>query len=59
MTNPDNGLNGYVKTDQLYYFNKEKIDFKVIGYINPEILELIIEFVNTSDFKIYAMTDNL
>lgn len=59
VTNPDNGLNGYVKTDQLYYFNKEKIDFKVIGYINPEILELIIEFVNTSDFKIYAMTDNL
>ena len=25
ITNPDNGKDGYVKTDQLYYFLKEKI----------------------------------
>lgn len=59
VTNPDNGLNGYVKTDQLYYFNKRKIKYKVIGQINPEILDLIFQFVEESDFDIVKVTDNL
>ena len=38
VTVPDNGLDGFVKTDQLYYFKKDKISYDVIGYINPEVL---------------------
>lgn len=59
ITNPDNGLSGYVKTDQLYFFKKEGLDYQVIGYIKPEILELIIEFINDSNFTIESITDNL
>lgn len=58
-TNPDNGKSGYIKTDQLYYFNKEKISYRIIGNINPEILELIFEFIEESDFPIYEVIDNL
>lgn len=58
-TVPDNGLDGYVKTDQLYYFNKEKINYRIIGTIDPEILELIIEFINESDFEMHEILDNL
>ena len=59
ITNPDNGESGYLKTDQLYYFNKEKITYKVIGYVVPDIMDLIIEFINSSDFGIEAIIDNL
>ena len=41
ITNPDNGGSGYIKADQLYYFNKNKIDYRVIGYINEDILDLL------------------
>ena len=58
-TEPDNGKSGYVKTDQLYFFNKDKIDYTVIGNIQPDILNLILEFIDTSDFEIVAILDNL
>ncbi len=59
VTNPDNGLDGYVKTDQLYYFIKNKITYRVIGHIAPDILELIFQYIEESDFEIVAITDNL
>ena len=59
QTNPDNGKSGYVKTDQLYYFNKGKVDYTVIGNIQPDIMDLILEFINTSDFEMVAILDNL
>lgn len=59
ITNPDNGKDGYVKTDQLYYFNKSKITYSVIGNIKPEILNLIIDFIQESTFEISIITDNL
>ena len=59
ITNPDNGKSGYVKTDQLYFFNKDTIDYKVIGIIDPDIFNLLIEFINQSDFDLVAITDNL
>lgn len=58
-TNPNNGKDGYVKADQLYYFNKSKISYRVIGKIEPDILNLIIEFINESDFEIIDIIDNL
>ena len=58
-TNPDNGKSGYLKTDQLYYFNKEKIDYTVIGNIKPDILNLVFEYIENSDFELTAVIDNL
>ena len=59
ITNPDNGGSGYIKADQLYYFNKNKIDYRVIGYINEDILDLLFEFIEESEFEIVNITDNL
>lgn len=59
MTNPDNGNNGYVKADQLYYFKKDKIEYRVIGNVLPDILSLLFEFISESDFPIVDIIDNL
>ena len=59
ITNPDNGKDGYLKTDQLYYFNKAKIEYEVIGYIKPDILNLIFEFIEDSEFPLSEIVDNL
>lgn len=59
ITNPDNGKNGYIKTDQLYLFKKDLLDYSVIGTIKPDILQLIIEFINESNFDIDIIVDNL
>ena len=59
VTNPNNGKSGYLKTDQLYFFNKNKIAYTVIGNIHPDILNLVLEFIDTSDFELIAILDNL
>lgn len=51
VTNPHNNKDGYVKTDQFYYFNKEKIKYKVIGNVLPEVLEMIFEYIENSEFE--------
>lgn len=59
VTNPHNKKNGYIKTDQLYYFNKNTLNYSVIGYIKRDILDLVFEYVEESDFQILHITDNL
>ncbi len=59
ITDPDNGNDGYVKADQLYYFKKDKIDYQVIGNVLPDILRLLFEFISESDFPIVEIIDNL
>ncbi|MFR0074246.1 MAG: hypothetical protein ACLRVD_07755 [Blautia caecimuris] len=58
-TNPHNNKDGYVKTDQLYYFNKNKISYTVIGFMKPEIFNMVLEFIEDSDFELSAIIDNL
>lgn len=58
-TNPHNNKDGYVKMDQLYYFNKEKISYTVIGSVKPEIFNMLIEFLEESDFELFDIIDNL
>lgn len=58
-TNPHNNKDGYIKMDQLYYFNKEKISYTVIGSIKPEIFNLLLEFLEESDFEFFDIIDNL
>ena len=59
ITSPHNNRNGYVKVDQMYYFTKDKISYKVIGYMKPDIFNILIEFIEESDFDISDIIDNL
>lgn len=64
VTNPDNGKEAYIKTEQLYYFNKEKISFTVIGSLNEETYNKLIYFINnlieeTDGEIIEEIVDNL
>jgi hypothetical protein len=59
VTTPHNDKSGYLKTDQLYYFNKSILDYEVIGYIKSDILELVFDYINESNFDLQAITSNL
>lgn len=59
VTNPDNGKDGFLKADQLYYFNKSKLDYEVIGYIREDLLERIISYIESLGFKVQIVIDNL
>lgn len=52
-------LDGYIKADQLYYFDKNKISYRVIGSLEPDTFNSLIEFIQNSDFPIEQITDNL
>ena len=56
-----NNKTGYIKADQLYYFNKEEIEYYVIGKINKELLDELLELIlvlNDSG-KLKIVTTNL
>ncbi len=59
--NVPNGNNreGFIKSDQFYYFNKSNISYRVIGTINDETFNSLIDFINNSDFDIIHITDNI
>lgn len=59
ITNPDNGKDGYIKAEQLYYFNKDKIDYMVIGQMKPDIFNLLIEFIEELNTGFKLIIDNL
>lgn len=40
-----NGKAACIKSEQFYYFNKEKIRYKVIGKLDKDIFNLLIEFI--------------
>ncbi|MGL5329088.1 MAG: type II toxin-antitoxin system PemK/MazF family toxin [Peptostreptococcaceae bacterium] len=60
-TSPDNGKDGYVKCDQLYYFNKEKISYSVIGDVSEETMIKIMDHINelAEEGKVTNIIDNL
>ena len=58
----NNGESGYIKAEQFYYFNKDKIEYKVIGKLDTEIFNLLVEFIEeliNSGVKFRQITDNL
>ncbi len=59
ITDPHNDKDGYIKMDQWYYFSKDKLDYTVIGSVKPEIYDLLIEFLENSNFDLYDIIDNL
>lgn len=58
-TNPNNGKDGYVKAEQLYYFKKDKIDYQVIGTMNEEVFNKLIKFIEELNIEIKEIIDNL
>lgn len=61
----DDGGNGKlacIKAEQFYYFNKDKIRYKVIGKLDSDIFNLLIEFIqelNESGVLFQQITGNL
>lgn len=54
-----NSKNGYIKADQLYYFNKSTISYIVIGRLTEDMLELLIQFIQEELTTVEEIIDNL
>lgn len=59
VTMPHNSKDGYLKLDQLYYFNKEKIEYVLIGHLKEDVLRRVLKYIENSDFKFETITENL
>ena len=58
------GLNknsGFIKMDQLYYFDKSLIDYYVLGHIDLELLDELLQLILTlsNEGKLKYITTNL
>lgn len=40
-----NNKGGYIKADQLYYFNKNFIEYKVIAHMESELLDDLVQLI--------------
>ena len=40
-----NNKNGYIRADDLFYFKKDKIEYKVIGRLSDDMLDKLIKLV--------------
>lgn len=57
-----NNRDGYVKAEQFYYFNKNKISYTIIGSMNADIFNLLVDFINDlihRGIQFEQITDNL
>lgn len=52
------GRSGYIKAEQLYLFNRKNTDFYVLGNVDPELFNALIDFINQLK-DIEVITDNL
>lgn len=52
------GKAGFIKADQFYFFDLQKIDYYVIGSITPNLANALQEFVKQLK-KVELITDNL
>lgn len=52
------GKEGYIKADQFYYFDRDTIEYKIIGSIVPEIFQLLLDFIEKLE-ELELITDNL
>lgn len=49
---------GYIKADQLYFFNRKSIDYTLIGKLKPDAFNSLIDLVNQIKPSVF-ITDNL
>lgn len=56
-----NSKNGYIKADQLYYFNKSLIEYKVIAHMKAELLDELVQLILVLNEKglLKNVTENL
>lgn len=40
-----NSKEGYIKADQLYYFDKNKIQYKVLAHIDQDLLDKLVQLI--------------
>ena len=64
ITDPPGGnrKNGYTKCEQFYFFKKENLVYKVIGHLNPGVLDIILEYIEElmeNHIQFEMITDNL
>lgn len=52
------GRAGYIKAEQFYYFDSQKLDYYVIGNVQPELLEMLFRYIEGLD-EVEHITDNL
>ena len=45
ISNTKNGKNGYIKADQLFYFDKSKLDYYVFASISNELFDELIRLI--------------
>lgn len=45
ISNNKNSKGGYIKADQLFYFDKSKLDYYVFAQITPELLDELIKLI--------------
>ena len=56
-----NNKSGYIKADQLYYFDKTKIKYYILGHLNPDLLDELLQLilVLNDEGKLKLVTTNL
>lgn len=54
-----NNHDGFIKSEQFYYFNKEKIDYTVIGSMKEDVFNLLLEYIRELKIEIQHVIDNL
>jgi hypothetical protein len=50
---------GYVKAEQLYYFNRDKTSFTTIGKLHTDVFRRLVAFIQSLDVPLEHITDNL
>ena len=40
-----NSKGGYIRADELFYFNKNKIEYKVIAHMDDELLDELVQLI--------------
>ena len=54
-----NTKDGFVKAEQLYYFNNQKIDYFVIGKLHVDVFNRLLEFIENLDVPLEHISENL
>jgi len=54
-----NTKDGFAKAEQLYYFNREKTDYTIIGKLHVDIFNLLVEFIKNLEVPLEHILDNL
>ena len=54
-----NTKDGFVKSEQFYYFNNQKISYSIIGTLHSDVFNKLIDFIENLETPIEHIIDNL